>query len=102
MNNHFSVEKLKDFHNLIIEGYIENMDNDGNVLNKMKQFWSYFSFVFPLQKKVFKKIGIESNTDNSKQSMSMVIKVEIAHNDALSRLMSKLNQLDDVVDVIRL
>lgn len=47
-------------------------------------------------------IGIESNTDNSKQSMSMVIKVEIAHNDALSRLMSKLNQLDDVVDVIRL
>jgi len=44
------------FHQLVFEGYSEKMDNPGNVLNKMKQFWSYFSFNFPNQKKVFKQI----------------------------------------------
>ncbi|MGB2740837.1 MAG: GTP diphosphokinase [Cognaticolwellia sp.] len=47
-------------------------------------------------------IGIESNTDNAKQSMSMTIKVEITNNEALTRLLAKLNQLDDVVEVKRL
>jgi len=47
-------------------------------------------------------IGIESNTDNAKQSMSMTIKVEISNNEALTRLLAKLNQLDDVVEVKRL
>ncbi len=47
-------------------------------------------------------IGLESNTDNAKQSMSMTIKIEIANNEALSRLLAKLKQLDDVVEVKRL
>ena len=47
-------------------------------------------------------IGIESYTDNAKQSMSMTIKVEIANNEALTRLLVKLKQLDDVVEVKRL
>ena len=47
-------------------------------------------------------IGIESNTDNAKQSMSMTIKVEITNNEALMRLLTKLNQLDDVAEVKRL
>ncbi|TWX72783.1 GTP diphosphokinase [Colwellia sp. C1TZA3] len=47
-------------------------------------------------------IGIESHTDNAKQSMSMTIKVEIANNEALMRLLAKLKQLDDVVEVKRL
>jgi GTP pyrophosphokinase len=47
-------------------------------------------------------IGIESNTDNAKQSMSMTIKIEVANNEALSRLLAKLKQLDDVVEVKRL
>jgi len=47
-------------------------------------------------------IGIESNTDNAKQSMSMTIKIEIANNEALTRLLAKLTQLDDVVEVKRL
>ncbi len=47
-------------------------------------------------------IGLESNTDHAKQSMSMGIKVEISNNEALTRLMTKLNQLDDVIDVKRL
>ena len=47
-------------------------------------------------------IGLESNTDNAKQSMSMTIKIEIANNEALTRLLAKLKQLDDVTDVKRL
>ena len=50
------IKKLKEFHQLIFDGYSETMDNWGNVLNKMKQFWSYFSFSFPNQKKVFKAV----------------------------------------------
>lgn len=50
------IERIKEFHRLVFEGYSENMDNEGNVINKMKQFWSYFSFVFPNQKKTFKTI----------------------------------------------
>tara|TARA_R110000737_G_scaffold4387_1_gene14317 strand:+ start:11103 stop:13304 length:2202 start_codon:yes stop_codon:yes gene_type:complete len=47
-------------------------------------------------------IGLESNTDNAKQSMSMTIKIEIANNEALTRLLVKLKQLDDVVEVKRI
>ncbi|MGB1261889.1 MAG: GTP diphosphokinase [Cognaticolwellia sp.] len=47
-------------------------------------------------------IGIESHADHSKQSMSMTIKIEITNNQALTRLMTKLKQLDDVIDVKRL
>ena len=45
-----------DFHQMIFDTYSDKMDNQGNTLNKMKQFWSYFSFGFPNQHKVFKKI----------------------------------------------
>ena len=55
------IEKLKEFHRLIFEGYSETMDNTGNVLNKMKQFWSYFSYSFPNQKKVFKGVKKSKN-----------------------------------------
>lgn len=55
--------KLKEFHLLIFEGYSEKMDNPGNVLNKMKQFWIYFSFNFPNQKKVFKQIKKTGSVD---------------------------------------
>lgn len=49
-------EKLRNFHQLIFELYSKTMDNEGNVLNKMKQFWIYFSYNFTDQKKCFKLI----------------------------------------------
>ena len=55
------IERLIEFHRLIFEGYSETMDNLGNVFNKMIQFWSYFSFSFPNQKKVFKGIKKSRN-----------------------------------------
>ena len=54
-------QKLSSFHKRVFELYTEKMDNEGNVLNKMKQFWIYFSYNFPNQKKCFKLIQ-KSNT----------------------------------------
>ncbi|MBK6284705.1 MAG: tRNA-dihydrouridine synthase family protein [Draconibacterium sp.] len=48
--------KLETFHKRVFELYTEKMDNDGNVLNKMKQFWIYFSYNFEKQAKSFKLI----------------------------------------------
>jgi tRNA-dihydrouridine synthase len=50
------VEMLKLFHRSIFEEYLNTMDNDGNTLNKMKEFWSYFCYNFPDHKKTFKTI----------------------------------------------
>jgi tRNA-dihydrouridine synthase B len=50
-------EKLAEFHNLVFEEYLKVMDNPGNALNKMKQFWIYFSYNFPEQRKCFKLIN---------------------------------------------
>ncbi|TNF44125.1 MAG: tRNA-dihydrouridine synthase family protein, partial [Bacteroidetes bacterium] len=50
------LEKLKEFHQLVYKYYSESMDNEGNTLNKMKQFWIYFSYNFPEQRKSLKLI----------------------------------------------
>jgi len=58
-NNFNSLEKgemLFEFHRLILQGYTEVMDNEGNVLNKMQQFWTYFSHNFAEPHKCFKNV----------------------------------------------
>jgi tRNA-dihydrouridine synthase len=50
-------EKLREFHQLVFKYYSETMDNEGNVINKMKQFWIYFSYNFTEQRKCFKLIN---------------------------------------------
>ncbi len=47
-------------------------------------------------------IGMESNTDKVKQTMSMNIKLEVASSELLMRVLDKLRQLDDVTQVRRL
>lgn len=56
ITSEFKKEKLADFHQTLFERYTERMDNSGNTLNKMKQFWIYFSHLFPNQRKVLKRI----------------------------------------------
>lgn len=48
--------KLTEFHKLIVESTLEKMDNEGNVLNKLKQFWTYFCFSFENPQKALKQI----------------------------------------------
>lgn len=49
-------EKLVVFHKRMLEEYLSVMDNPGNALNKMKQFWNWFSFNFDEQRRLNKKI----------------------------------------------
>lgn len=46
--------------------------------------------------------GMESRTDNIKQTVAMTLKIEIANNDMLTRLLSKLLQLDDIIEAKRI
>lgn len=47
-------------------------------------------------------LGMESNSDINKHTMKMIIKMEVANQDLLQKLISKLHQLDDVIEVKRL
>ncbi len=46
--------------------------------------------------------GMESRTDNVKQTTAMSLKIEIANNEMLNRLLGKLLQLDDIIEAKRL
>jgi len=47
-------------------------------------------------------VGIDSHSDNAKQTMSMIINMEVTSSELLARVIDKLRQLDDVVEVKRL
>jgi GTP pyrophosphokinase len=47
-------------------------------------------------------IGMESNTNKARQITSMNIKLEVPNNEMLSRVLEKIQQLDDVTQVKRL
>ena len=47
-------------------------------------------------------IGIESHSDNTKQIVSMNIKLEVNSSELLTRVLDKLRQLDDIIEVKRL
>lgn len=47
-------------------------------------------------------LGIESNSDTDKQTMIMKIKMEVTSIELLSRVLDKIRQLDDVLEVKRL
>lgn len=52
-----SVEKLKRFHDRLLEGYVQQMNGDGNnVLFKMKELWGFLGRQFPEQEKLVKKL----------------------------------------------
>jgi GTP pyrophosphokinase len=46
-------------------------------------------------------VGMEVNTNNSQQTMTMNITMELANNDTLTKLLTKFLQLDDVIDAKR-
>ncbi len=63
---------LATFHNRVFELYSEKMDNDGNVLNKMKQFWIYFSFNFAEQKKSLKLVKKANNLQGYRSAVKSI------------------------------
>ena len=51
-----SKEKIKEFHDEILNNYIDLMNDDKNVLFKMKEVWGYMIHIFSDNKKYAKKI----------------------------------------------
>lgn len=47
-------------------------------------------------------VGMETRSDPIKQTVAMLLSIEIANNEILARLIGKLLQLDDVIEVKRL
>jgi tRNA-dihydrouridine synthase len=73
----FSIEerrtKLVEFHQRIFQSYSEIMDNPGNVLNKMKQFWNYFCYSFPNPQKTFKRIKKTDEINQYKKESNTIL-----------------------------
>lgn len=52
-----SIEKLKQFHDRLLDGYMQQMNGDGNnVLFKMKELWGFMSRQFPEEERLIKKM----------------------------------------------
>lgn len=75
-NQHFSQterkEKLFEFHWLMLEEYLKVMDNPGNALNKMKQFWIYFCHNFAEPRKCLKKIEKSNGLQAFRTAANMI------------------------------
>lgn len=55
-NTDFNMNTFKKFHNELINGYKIEMQDDNNVLRKMKEMWFYLERNFPHREKELKKI----------------------------------------------
>ena len=52
-----SIKQLKQFHDRLLQGYLEQMNGDANnVLFKMKELWGFLGRQFPEQEKLVKKL----------------------------------------------
>ena len=49
-------ERIREFHDMVYQGYRETISGDRNVLFKMKEFWFYLLFLFLDSEKYGKKI----------------------------------------------
>ena len=61
---------LKDFHDEILEGYLELLDGEKNALFKMKELWAYMIHMFSDNKKYFKAIKKSQNLINYEAAVS--------------------------------
>jgi len=67
-------EKLAEFHRLMLEEYLKVMDNPGNALNKMKQFWIYFCHNFAEPKKCMKKIEKSNGLQTYQTTVNLILR----------------------------
>lgn len=57
-----SMENLKKFHDRLLQGYLKQMNGDGNnVLFKMKELWGFMGRQFPEEEKLIKKMVKANN-----------------------------------------
>lgn len=77
-NNNVSTLVLRSFHEDLFNNYRQRLSGDGHLLQKMRQFWEYFSAEFPTPKKVYKTI---KKANNSKMYDDAVSKAFILRNE---------------------
>ena len=51
-----SADELRTFHDMLIHGYIEDMNDKTNAILRMKELWSYMGAMFPDAEKPLKKL----------------------------------------------
>ena len=59
--NKLEIERFRDFHDSLLNGYIGYLSGDRDVLFKMKELWSYWIRQFPGEEKLFKQIKKSNN-----------------------------------------
>lgn len=65
-------EKLFLFHEKIVTDYSAKLEGSGHLLQKMKQFWEYFSFSFSNSHKVFKHIKKANSIEKYHQAVQLI------------------------------
>ena len=51
-----SADELRTFHDMLIHGYIEDMNDKTNAILRMKELWSYMGAIFPGAEKPLKQL----------------------------------------------
>jgi len=74
ISNEEKAMKLYEFHQMLFNKYAEVMDNEGNVLNKMKQFWHYIKYNFPDREKYFRRIKKVKSIPNYQMVVEQIFK----------------------------
>ncbi|MBW9173081.1 tRNA-dihydrouridine synthase family protein [Clostridium estertheticum] len=80
IKNNANIDKkvLKDFHDEILNKYIEVFDEDRNAIFRMKELWGYMIYIFSDNKKYAKKIKKSQNlNDYNEAVLSLFTEQEI-------------------------
>lgn len=62
--------RLRSFHDEILENYLELFSGDKNTLFKMKEMWSYMRYIFSNNKKYAKRIKKAQNINQYKEAVN--------------------------------
>lgn len=65
-------EKFRDFHDRLFEAYSSRLDGSGHILQKMNQFWIYFSESFENPHKAMKLVKKSSNLSKYNAAVSEI------------------------------
>lgn len=66
---HLRAQKLRQFHDALLDGYRQVISGDRNVLFKMKELWFYLAYAFVDGEKLVKKIRKAGNMETYKEAV---------------------------------
>lgn len=66
-------ERLKHFHDDVLNGYQEAISGDRNVLFKMKELWTYLGEMFPGKERLLKKIKKAGRMEEYTEAVEQIL-----------------------------